>query len=59
MSPLLALNGHAAVVAVRPLLGEQRKTFARSEYFRVGPNADMDAMPDATVQPQFLEFRSN
>jgi hypothetical protein len=31
----LALNGHAAVVALCPLLGAERKTSAPSEYFRV------------------------
>jgi hypothetical protein len=28
-------NGHAAVVALCPLLGAERKRSARSEYFRV------------------------
>jgi hypothetical protein len=35
MSLLLAQLGRVAVVDICPLLGEQRKTFARSEYFRV------------------------
>ncbi len=38
---LLARNGHAAVVALCPLLGEQRKTYARIELFRL-PLADID-----------------
>jgi hypothetical protein len=33
--PKLARNGHAAVVAICPLLGAERKTCARGEYFRV------------------------
>jgi hypothetical protein len=33
MSLLVALNGHVAVVALCPLLGAERKTCARGEYF--------------------------
>jgi hypothetical protein len=33
MSLLLARNGHAAVVAICRLLGAERKTCARGEYF--------------------------
>ncbi|MGB8018092.1 MAG: hypothetical protein WCF80_19770, partial [Pseudolabrys sp.] len=32
-----ARNGHAEVSWRCPLLGEQRKTYARMEYFRFGP----------------------
>ena len=35
MSPLLARSGNAEVSWRCPLLGEQRKSFARVEYFRV------------------------
>jgi hypothetical protein len=35
VSPSMALNGHGALVAGCPLLGEQRKSFARIELFRV------------------------
>jgi hypothetical protein len=40
-SLLMAQPGHADPAAQCPLSGEERKTSARSEYFRVGPGADL------------------
>ena len=37
----MALFGHAAVVAVCLLSGPQRTSFARSEYFAFGPEAEV------------------
>src|SRR5258707_10331763 len=46
---LLARNGHAEVSWRCPLLGEQRKTFARIELFRFGPRTDIE--PDRLPRP--------
>jgi hypothetical protein len=48
---LAAPNGHADPIERCPLLGEQRKTSALSEYFAFGPEPDMG---NALATPKFM-----